>query len=113
MLYGRQPYSQNFIVDTYADNFRGNAKYEEVFLSNERTVIASTHICAGFLANVDPPVRTQKYKLMPGLKNNDVILIIYNNERSRLEAIELISNLYTTYIDLMFLRTRKRKLFED
>lgn len=112
-MYGRHPYNQNFIVDTEADYFKGNAKYEKVLFSNEEKVLAPTYICAGFLTDVDPPLRTKKYKLMRGLKNDDVILIIHNDRRGRLEAIELIDNLHTAYIDLMFPTTKKRKLSED
>lgn len=114
LLYGRQPYSNDFVVDTEENYIIGNAQYQNVFFPNEETVYAQTHICAGFLVNEEPPMKTEKYQLMlGGLGKNDVILVIYNDNNNKLEAKELIQNLSKAYIDLMFSSKRKRKFPQE
>lgn len=102
LLYGRQTYSDKFIVDTETKNFKCKPEYQNVLFPNGMIIFNETYICAGFLANEDPPVQTEKYRLMPGSGKNDVILVIYNDETNIVMAVELIDNLHKDYIDLMF-----------
>lgn len=114
LLYGRQPYSEDFSVDTDEKNYNiCKAQCRQVFFPNGEIICAKIHICAGFLVNKYPPMRTEKYQLiLGGLEMNDVILVIHNDNNNKLEAIELIQNLSRDYIDFMFLskpNNKKRK----
>lgn len=75
---------------------------ENVVFPIERPLLAITYTCDGFLINENPPKRTEKYKLIAGLRFNDVILVMHNDDTNMLEAVELIQNIHLGYIELMF-----------
>lgn len=113
LLYGRQAYRQNFIADIEAYNFRQHKQKKRILFPNEQMLRIVTNMCVGFLTNEDPPVSAEKYQLMPGLKDDDVILITYNNVKNMFETVELVEKLHTTYIDLMFPKSIRLNLLDE
>lgn len=129
LIYGRLPYSDNFILDQNLENFVSSYQNHEVLFPGGQKITGPIYTCPGFIKDSkskekedsadkgfteaearkrkrkekeDFVAKTYKYKLMLGRAAHETIAVINVDNKNYFQPIELIQNLTKEYIKLMF-----------